>query len=160
MTWLEFENWLQENDLKWVRVPFMAMGVCPHIALSDGIALYDGTVLEVAVDRQEDDDSGECDEIIERIMCLLDGKTQDVPCILVHPEYGVYIGSFLGLGFWSKMDCGDQDAAVVFESKSDAIAYAKSWETQINGLFAVAVKNTHISGNAQYVSIDDIRYYW
>lgn len=43
---------------------------------------------------------------------------------------GVYIGSFLGLGFWSKMDAAGQPCAVTFESRKAFGEFSKEWETQ------------------------------
>lgn len=47
--------------------------------------------------------------------------------VLTHPQNGIYLGSFLGLGFWSALDSGGQDAAVVFESPEAAMAFASTW---------------------------------
>lgn len=48
--------------------------------------------------------------------------------VLVHPEHGVYLGNFLGLGFWSKLDPAGQEAAVVFPSVDEARRFAQSWD--------------------------------
>ena len=40
--------------------------------------------------------------------------------ILYNEEMGVYLGSCLGLGFWSKLDPVGQDAAICFREKEDA----------------------------------------
>ncbi len=34
--------------------------------------------------------------------------------IIVHKEYGVYLGAALGFGFWSKLDPVGQPAAIAF----------------------------------------------
>lgn len=40
--------------------------------------------------------------------------------IVVSDEWGVYLGSCMGLGFWSAMDPVGQDAAITFASESEA----------------------------------------
>lgn len=47
--------------------------------------------------------------------------------VIYSEEDGVYLGSFLGLGFWSKLGPNGQDAAVVFESIQDAQNYIRLW---------------------------------
>lgn len=43
--------------------------------------------------------------------------------VIVHPDLGVYLGSCLGLGFWSKMDPVGQPAAVTFPSAEVASSF-------------------------------------
>lgn len=47
--------------------------------------------------------------------------------LIVHPHYGVYLGSQSGRGYWSKIDAVGQPAAVVFASRKDALDYMASW---------------------------------
>ena len=51
------------------------------------------------------------------------------PCayLIVHPHYGVYLGSRMGRGYWSKVDSVGQPAAVTFSSREDALDYMASW---------------------------------
>lgn len=49
--------------------------------------------------------------------------------LLVHPEYGIYLGNCLGLGFWSKVDPVGQPAAVTFQTEADAEAHMDDWGT-------------------------------
>ena len=49
-------------------------------------------------------------------------------CVITHPEMGIYLGSFLGLGFWSKLDPAGQDAAPVFASSEEAETYMATWD--------------------------------
>ena len=46
---------------------------------------------------------------------------------------GVYLGSFLGLGFWSKLESADQPAAVSFASQTEAENFISTWETPVQG---------------------------
>ena len=54
--------------------------------------------------------------------------------VLHHPEFGVYLGSCMGLGFWSKLDPVGQDAAITFPSEKEARKIAASWDNQIEDL--------------------------
>ncbi|MFG1270597.1 hypothetical protein V5F40_21845, partial [Xanthobacter sp. DSM 14520] len=48
--------------------------------------------------------------------------------VIVHLEWGVYIGNALGLGFWSMLDSAGQFVAVIFASEADAEAHIRSWD--------------------------------
>ena len=48
--------------------------------------------------------------------------------VLYSKTDGVYLGSFIGLGFWSKLDPAGQPCACTFESKQDAQDYVNTWE--------------------------------
>lgn len=48
--------------------------------------------------------------------------------VIVHPEWGIYLGGFLGLGFFSEMDCAGQEEACVFPDEDEARNYVESWE--------------------------------
>lgn len=43
--------------------------------------------------------------------------------VITHPELGIYLGSAMGLGFWSKLDPVGQQAAVTFDSPEQAAAH-------------------------------------
>lgn len=47
--------------------------------------------------------------------------------LIVHPHYGVYLGSHRGRGYWSKVDSVGQPAAVTFETRQHAIDYMAEW---------------------------------
>jgi len=48
--------------------------------------------------------------------------------VITHPDWGVYLGSWLGLGFFSKLDCAGQHEACTFESEADASEFIKTWD--------------------------------
>lgn len=48
--------------------------------------------------------------------------------VIVHPEMGIYLGNFWGMGFWTLLDCAGQPSAVAFPSLLDAITHVLSWE--------------------------------
>jgi hypothetical protein len=56
--------------------------------------------------------------------------------VIYDEEFGVYLGSFMGLGFWSKLDAAGQPAAPTFDDPkkaTDHIEYlgAKAPKTRI-----------------------------
>lgn len=48
--------------------------------------------------------------------------------VIVHPEMGVYLGSAMGLGFWSRLDPVDQPSAVTFPTPADAEQHMRTWD--------------------------------
>lgn len=48
--------------------------------------------------------------------------------VMSQPEMGVYLGSCMGFGFWSKMDSAGQDVACGFKDEEDARRYIASWD--------------------------------
>jgi hypothetical protein len=45
-------------------------------------------------------------------------------------ELGVYLGSCMGMGFWSKLDPAGQCEACTFENELQANEYMATWDTQ------------------------------
>ena len=62
------------------------------------------------------------------------GKSKYIRFVLWTQEEGVYLGSCMGFGFWSKLDSVGQDCAATFESREQALEYAKTWNSQMLGL--------------------------
>lgn len=79
--------------------------------------------------------------------------------IIVHYEHGVYLGSAMGLGFWSKLDDVGQDSAVLFNSEQEAREIAARWETQFNEdeLTYVPLK---VPEGWDYIQKEHIKQYW
>lgn len=78
--------------------------------------------------------------------------------ILIHPEYGVYIGSCFGLGFWSRLDAADQDSAILFNSPDDALSYAATWDNLLQGLTTAPVV---VEGEKQtFIHKDKLEKFW
>lgn len=48
--------------------------------------------------------------------------------LMIHPEWGVYLGCAMGFGFWSKLDSCGQDAAVAFDDEAQAREHIASWD--------------------------------
>ena len=61
------------------------------------------------------------------------------PCVIFHPEHGVFLGEFLGLGIWSELDSAGQNAATTFPNQEAAEAFLKTWPTQLEGIQTVPV---------------------
>lgn len=47
---------------------------------------------------------------------------------IVSPDDGIYIGSCMGMGFWTKVDPVGQPCVVTFESVQDAEDYMATWD--------------------------------
>ena len=47
--------------------------------------------------------------------------------LIVHDEWGIYLGSFLGLGFWTRLDAAGSTSAVTFPSLAAARTLIESW---------------------------------
>jgi hypothetical protein len=60
--------------------------------------------------------------------------------VLFHPEAGVYLGTFWGLGFWSILDPAGQDTAVTFPTVAAALAHTESWDSVMPATRTVAVR--------------------
>ena len=52
--------------------------------------------------------------------------------VITHKTLGIYLGSALGLGFWSLLDCAGQDSAVLFNSTEAAATHIASWPENNN----------------------------
>lgn len=49
--------------------------------------------------------------------------------VIVDPEWGIYLGSALGMGFWSKLDPVGQTCAATFGSPVAALDWINTWES-------------------------------
>lgn len=66
--------------------------------------------------------------------------------VLVSDAFGVYVGSFLGLGFWSRLDAAGQTSAVTFETPFAAAEFGDAAGLADDDLRAVEVEVAHPSG--------------
>lgn len=48
--------------------------------------------------------------------------------VIYHPTDGIYLGSCLGMGFWSSLDPVGQPSAVTFPSEAAAEQHMAEWE--------------------------------
>ena len=51
-----------------------------------------------------------------------------MPVVITHPEMGVYLGSCLGLGFWTLLDPVGQPLAATFADVDGATTHVASWD--------------------------------
>lgn len=54
--------------------------------------------------------------------------------LIAHQEWGVFLGTAMGMAFWSNMDPVGQDCAILFESAEHAAEYVKTWESVPPGI--------------------------
>jgi hypothetical protein len=52
--------------------------------------------------------------------------------VIVHDEFGIYVGEAFGLGFWSKIDSVDQPAVPAWDAIEDAKEYISNWRIENN----------------------------
>lgn len=48
--------------------------------------------------------------------------------VITHPEIGIYLGSCLGMGFWSKLDPVGQPCAITFQTEKQAEDHMSMWD--------------------------------
>jgi len=60
--------------------------------------------------------------------------------VIRHPEDGIYLGNFMGLGFWSLLDPAGQDAAVTFPCEKAAQDHIHSWESDADSQLHIISK--------------------
>lgn len=63
-------------------------------------------------------------------MSISEAQNTGLTWVIVHPEWGIYAGSALGLAFFSLHDVGAQQVAATFETKAQAIEHIKSWKNE------------------------------
>jgi len=61
---------------------------------------------------------------------MLDRRRLGRQIVIYNRSYGVYLGSAMGLGFWSKLDPVGQDSAVTFPNVREAKRAVSNWETR------------------------------
>ncbi len=48
--------------------------------------------------------------------------------VIVHPKMGIFLGTYAGLAFWSRLESAGQIAAPAFDSINAALEYMATWE--------------------------------
>lgn len=72
--------------------------------------------------------------------------------VLYAPVEGIYLGSTMGFGFWSKLDPAGQDSAVTFENEEAACKFARTRCRSVVGAKPVKVEVDEAA--PEYASID------
>lgn len=70
--------------------------------------------------------------------------------VLYSPKNGIFLGSCLGLGFWSKLDPVGQDAAPTFPESRTALDVAQGWDDCPKDIMSVEVRTL---GEDRYATI-------
>ncbi len=65
---------------------------------------------------------------------MLDRRRLGRQIVIYTRSNGVYLGSAIGLGFWSKLDPAGQDAAITFPNIREAKRIVRNWETRPPGI--------------------------
>ena len=72
--------------------------------------------------------------------------------VIYSEELGVYLGSCLGLGFWSKLDPAGQDYAVTFPSVEACKQWIDSWDSKLESPWKAVEVTPDSSGFASVAS--------
>lgn len=75
--------------------------------------------------------------------------------VITHPEFGVYLGSAMGMGFWSQIDSAGQQEAVTFSNIDDAKAHIRSWDEN-NRVEPYSFLGIDVSPGTQHVNAEQI----
>lgn len=71
--------------------------------------------------------------------------------VLYSEQWGIYLGEFLGFGFWTKIDGAGQDAAITFADKEEALRCVESWLSKPGDFEIKSVE----CADQRYVTIDE-----
>lgn len=75
--------------------------------------------------------------------------------VITHPDFGIYLGTCLGMGFWSKIDPVGQPSAVTFPSESVARHHLKQcFDLNQDAISVVSVEADELGGCLRYASIE------
>lgn len=89
-------------------------------------------------------------EITQEATMFLDEQGYKTAFVINHPERGVYLGNFMGLGIWSKLDSCYQPAAVTFQTIEEAEAVMATWDSgRPSGIELIKV----IADDGEYASM-------
>lgn len=72
--------------------------------------------------------------------------------IITNKDWGIYLGSFMGLGFWSKLDPAGQPYACVFNSEEEANEYINTWDSRPDTAIILVKVNVN---NKDYATIEE-----
>ena len=78
--------------------------------------------------------------------------------VIYDPEWGVYLGNCMGLGFWSNLDSVGQEYACVFDSIDQAMNHVHSWDSTKDDparMLSIEYREVDVA-NPQYASIAEI----
>jgi hypothetical protein len=67
--------------------------------------------------------------------------------------WGIYLGSAMGMGFWTLMDCVGQPSAVTFPSEISARDYVRTWKPAVD---PDSFEYFRIDCAEEYASMDEL----
>lgn len=80
-------------------------------------------------------------------------------CVIYSEKYGVFLGTAMGLAFWSKLETAGQEAAPVFDSADEAMGFLATWpelsgpsDEMLGVEFVQVVPDVRNEGGASYAS--------
>jgi hypothetical protein len=76
--------------------------------------------------------------------------------VIIHQEFGIYVGHALGLGFWSKLDSVGQSQVPVFETLQSAQDHVRDW-VDFNDPEAYTFPEVSVDSSATYATVAELR---
>lgn len=71
--------------------------------------------------------------------------------VLYSEDYGIYLGSMLGMGFWTNLDPVGQDEAITFENEKVANEFMQTWNSQAPNVQIISI---NVNDNSIYATIE------
>lgn len=76
--------------------------------------------------------------------------------VITRPEWGIYLGHAMGMGFWTLLDPIGQDYATTFATKTAASLHIRSWDANAT-LSLYKLKPVQVSASHGYATIAELR---
>lgn len=76
--------------------------------------------------------------------------------VITEPEFGIYVGSAIGLGFWSKLDSVGQDSVPVFDTEEQAQEHIASWEPDEDDERVYSFVEVDVPHDAEFATVYDL----
>lgn len=76
--------------------------------------------------------------------------------VILHEEFGVYLGNCMGLGFFSLLDSVGQWQATTFTDSDDALRFIQSWEVQPTDMHRISYPVV-VTNGGEYATVADLK---
>jgi len=73
-----------------------------------------------------------------------------------HPKYGYFLGEFLGLGFWSRLDPVDQTSAITFMDSEECLTCFQNSRAQPYDYEQLTFLEVELAIDEVHATIEDI----
>ncbi len=73
--------------------------------------------------------------------------------VIVHPEMGIYLGGFLGLGFFSVLDSAGQHHATTFPTVEASREHVISWDANND---PDAYRYVEMDGDGEWATVEEL----